>query len=213
VTAARASWDQVWLDVADAVAQRSLCERDRVGAVLVDAVNRIVDSGVNNPPRGFLHNDLSCSRWCIRAKPRVTWDPPPGVDPEDQADISITGDVVVEYLNGAARAVDDPYTFLVSRGYTPREELSTCYEDCPSLHAEANALMFSDRRLREGGTLYVTSHVCSGCAKLVANSGVRRVVVRPGRYRDPALTTHRNSEKWYDFMRACGLEVDVVATS
>ena len=52
------------------------------------------------------------------------------------------------------------------------------YDECLTIHAEANALMFCDRREREGGTLYVTSAICVSCAKLVANSGLGKVWVR-----------------------------------
>jgi dCMP deaminase len=51
------------------------------------------------------------------------------------------------------------------------------YYDCPALHAEANALMASDRSLRAGGMIYVTSHPCLACAKLVANSGLKGIMV------------------------------------
>lgn len=76
------------------------------------------------------------------------------------------------------------------------------YSDCPSLHAEANALSVCDRREREGGSLYVTSHICFGCAKLVANSGLANVYVHPA-----AEHVHRNPLKSYQFLRDCGLEV------
>ena len=79
------------------------------------------------------------------------------------------------------------------------------YDDCPSLHAEANALMFSDRRLRESGTIYITSGTCGGCAKLVANSGLVRAV-----YADAGNATHRDSERWYDFLRDADIEVTLV---
>jgi deoxycytidylate deaminase len=52
------------------------------------------------------------------------------------------------------------------------------YDDCIAIHAEANALLFCDRRERELGTLYVNGAMCLSCAKLVANSGVSRVVMR-----------------------------------
>lgn len=64
--------------------------------------------------------------------------------------------------------------------------------------------MMSDRSLREGGTIYVTSHVCFGCAKLIANSGITRVVVST----DEAHT-HRNPAASYKFLQECGLEVDL----
>jgi len=60
--------------------------------------------------------------------------------------------------------------------------------------------MFSERRLRERGTVYVSSGVCGTCAKLIANSGLETVV-----YENPA--SHRNSEKWVAFMEQCGLTV------
>lgn len=78
------------------------------------------------------------------------------------------------------------------------------YRRCPALHAEANALSVGDRRDREGGTLYVTSHVCFDCAKLVANSGLVRVVVATT---DPALW--RLPHASYNFLRACGLAIEV----
>lgn len=52
------------------------------------------------------------------------------------------------------------------------------YADCIATHAEANCLMYSDRSLRAGGTLYVTGTPCYPCAKLIASSGISRVVTR-----------------------------------
>lgn len=56
-------------------------------------------------------------------------------------------------------------------------DLKTDYSDCPSLHAEANALMMSDRAQRRGGSIYVTSFPCTGCIKLISNSGLKRLVI------------------------------------
>ena len=82
--------------------------------------------------------------------------------------------------------------------------LSADYSDCPSLHAEANALLTSDRTLRMGGTIYVTSDVCIACAKLIANSGLLTVIVDTER-----AASHRDPGASYDFLVACGLEVRV----
>lgn len=76
------------------------------------------------------------------------------------------------------------------------------YSDCPSIHAEANALLMSDRSLRAGGTIYVTSHVCFGCAKLIANSGLHRVVVDTDK-----ADAHRNPLASYQFLIQCDIEV------
>lgn len=51
------------------------------------------------------------------------------------------------------------------------------YANCVSVHAEANALLFADRRLFEAATIYVTNPCCWECAKLIANSGITRVVM------------------------------------
>lgn len=81
------------------------------------------------------------------------------------------------------------------------------YTDCPSLHAEANALMMSDKNKRRGGTIYVTSHVCFTCAKLIANSGLLRVVVNPD-----GDTPWRSPNTGYVFLETCGVDVDIMTS-
>lgn len=75
------------------------------------------------------------------------------------------------------------------------------YANCPSLHAEANALLQADRSKIEGGTIYVSSAVCKDCAKLIANSGLVRVVMDV--WPDDA---HRNPDQVAAYLRECGLE-------
>lgn len=52
------------------------------------------------------------------------------------------------------------------------------YTDCPSIHAEANALLAARWEDKQGATLYISSKPCHSCAKLIANSGVNLVVYR-----------------------------------
>lgn len=153
-TGNRPTWDDTWMQVARTVAQRSLCERDKVGAVIVSKTNRLLETGYNGPPAGFQTDGVGCSSWCTRA------------------------------MHVASRLAPD-------------------YSDCPSLHAEANALMRGDRSAREGGTIYVTSGVCFGCAKLIANSGLALVVVSS----TAPASVHRNCENTYRFLEQCGLTV------
>lgn len=47
---------------------------------------------------------------------------------------------------------------------------------CIAVHAEANALLYSDTTDRQSATLYVNGPPCPDCAKLIAGSGVKRVV-------------------------------------
>lgn len=93
------------------------------------------------------------------------------------------------------------------RSFCPRStgERGNAYKNCVSVHAEANALLFADRREYVGGTIYVTNPCCWDCAKLVANSGVARVV-----YRISGSDSHADIETPTRFMEACGLQVDVI---
>lgn len=87
----------------------------------------------------------------------------------------------------------------------PDAPIAVDYSDCPSLHAEANALSVCDRSLRERGTIYVTSAICSNCAKLIANSGLKRVVVAID---DVERFAYRNATISYVFLNDCGVRVD-----
>lgn len=145
----RASWDNVWLDVARAVAQRSLCTRRQVGAVIVTANNRPVSTGYNGPPAG-LELTSPCRTFCPRA--------------------------------------------------TNKTE---SYDNCVAIHAEANALLFASRSQYEGGTIYVTHLCCYGCAKLIANSGLARVVIH---YEN----TQRDFSQAGELLVASGLEVKLI---
>ncbi|HEX5782922.1 MAG TPA: deaminase, partial [Solirubrobacteraceae bacterium] len=155
----RATWDETWMAVADAVARRSACVRAQVGAVIVDRHNRIIATGYNGAPAGYVMAQAhgSCRSYCPRA--------------------------------------------LVENG-----DVDAGYTDCVSIHAEANALAFCDRRDREGGVMYVTTSVCYGCAKLVANSGLVRVVLRV-----PPLE-HRDPGKSIRMLTDSGVLVDVVGS-
>lgn len=65
-------------------------------------------------------------------------------------------------------------------GYCPRlaqgSTSGSNYDNCISLHAEENALLYSDWSARQGGTLVVNGPPCFGCAKKIAGSGVRHLV-------------------------------------
>jgi len=72
-------------------------------------------------------------------------------------------------------------------------------EICYGLHAEQNALMQAAKFgiSTEGATIYVTHKPCSVCARLIINSGIKRVVYIEG-YPD-ALTDF--------FFKTCGIEL------
>jgi len=68
------------------------------------------------------------------------------------------------------------------------------------LHAEANAISKVARsgNSAEGATLYVTASPCVECAKLIIQSGIKRVV-----YKDPYRLTDG-----IDLLKRAGIEVE-----
>ena len=129
---------------------------------------------------------------------------------------------------GVGAVIVDPRNRIVAVGYTgppanfpdtgpcagfceraingPKLDTTLSYADCVSIHAEANALLVCDRTDRLGGTIYTTSDVCWNCAKLIANSGLKRVV---------ACDTNRGYRKpqnSYDLLRKCEIAVDLIGS-
>jgi len=151
----RPSWDETWMQVAEAIAARSTCIR-KYGAVIVDATQRIVATGYNGPPASmhkYNMGNYTCIDYCPHA-------------------VETPGDT---------------------------------YANCVSIHAEANALLFCDRRERMDGVIYVTSVPCWDCAKMIANSGLGCVVFN----HDDAFA-YRDGERVVGFLKGCGLEVQVL---
>jgi dCMP deaminase len=79
----------------------------------------------------------------------------------------------------------------------------TLYDNCDAIHAEANALLRADYTDIAGGTVYVSSAMCVNCAKLIANSGVSRVVHVVDEERD----AHRRPDDVELQLRQWGLAV------
>ena len=97
---------------------------------------------------------------------------------------------------------------IISDGYngTPSSFENICEEDGVTkpyvLHAEANAItkVAKSGNSSEGATLYVTASPCLECAKLIIQSGIKRVV-----YRDEYRITDG-----IDLLRRAGIEVEKV---
>lgn len=75
-------------------------------------------------------------------------------------------------------------------------EPGTAYTNCPSIHAEANALLHAARHEIIMATMFTTRHPCFECAKLIANSGIARVVYQ------------ESEDRAEDFYHARGLLVN-----
>lgn len=98
---------------------------------------------------------------------------------------------------------------IISDGYngTPSGFENICEDESGAtkpyvLHAEANAItkVAQSGNSSKGATLYVTASPCMECAKLIIQSGIRRVV-----YRDEYRLTDG-----IDLLRKAGIEVEKV---
>lgn len=177
------SWDETWMAVAESVAKRSGCCRRQIGAVIVDPYQRIVATGYNGPPAG-----LKETRVIGGLDAGSGFDPVITVLEED----ATCEKHCPRAQNKTASGITIPPTAIRD------------YSNCISIHAEANALLFCDRRHREGGTIYITSSACWECAKQIANSGLKRVVMKWDKDRDK----HREPEKSFELLERSGLEVE-----
>lgn len=66
-------WTQYWMNLADAVATKSKCDRRQVGAIIVGKDGRkIVSTGYNGAPKGFPEPaGATCRSFCPRASESV----------------------------------------------------------------------------------------------------------------------------------------------
>jgi len=78
------------------------------------------------------------------------------------------------------------------------------YADCVAIHAEANALLYSDASARKGGLAYCNTCPCYTCSQMLANSGLFGVVCSVG-----AHDRDREPEKSILYMEKSGLRVVV----
>lgn len=98
------------------------------------------------------------------------------------------------------------HTDLPCKHWCPRgadQDAGTVYP-CYSVHAEANALLAGNRSTWQGGTMYVTKHPCLECAKLIANSGLARIVVTPD---PPKIAEERHIAVYRFLQEECGIEI------
>lgn len=81
-------------------------------------------------------------------------------------------------------------------------ESGSQYDNCIAQHAEAGALLWSDPSMRKGATLYVNGPPCMGCAKLIASSGIARVVCPPD-------ASYAQWPQVHEFLLTAGMEVTI----
>lgn len=96
--------------------------------------------------------------------------------------------IVSTGYNGAPAGQPGCLAGACPRGLLSYEEVAamTSYDEgpgrCISVHAEANALLYSSRADVEGGTIFMTGASCPGCKKLTAGAGLVRAVWPEGEW-------------------------------
>jgi deoxycytidylate deaminase len=120
--------------------------------------------------------------------PPARWTPPP------------PGELTTHCVDWCDRA-----QLIIEQGHSPvSEAVSALYEDCPTIHAEINALLYSDPHERKRGTIYVTGSVCMACAKAIGNSGITTVTLVNV---DEEADAHRNPTEVRKFLVECDVRV------
>jgi dCMP deaminase len=77
------------------------------------------------------------------------------------------------------------------------------YSECVALHAEANAVARSNWSEIQLGTIYTSAAMCMGCAQLVCNTGIKRVV----HVVEGPDDLRRDPDRVETFIKSAGLEV------
>lgn len=195
--------------VAHMVATRSLCVRDQVGAVIVDTQLRITATGRNGPPAGFNHQEQTCITWCARTK-AFSWQATGARTLYATDDLLFENGKTFLVRHGSGAVITELKTDedWIKNGFEKTFTGAKDYSDCPSLHAEVNALLSSDRTRHEGGTIYVTSPPCWSCGKMIANSGLTTLVVE----HDDLKFSERNANDTYLFMESVGITIVTLET-
>lgn len=84
--------------------------------------------------------------------------------------------------------------------YTQNSAPGSSYDNCISIHAEQNALLHCDYSL-EPTKMYINGPPCFTCAKLIANSTVKKVF-----YLDDSSYTYSNWKEVESFLNKANVE-------
>lgn len=76
------------------------------------------------------------------------------------------------------------------------------YSNCPSSHAEVNAIARMPRTTKQT-TIYINRMCCFSCAKTIASAGISRVV-----YAITDIDSHLNKNDTAEFLRNAGIIIE-----
>lgn len=84
----------------------------------------------------------------------------------------------------------------------PGSSYDTGPGSCWSIHAEINALTEASRIERKQATMYVSTEPCLGCLKIIAGSGIIKVIWPDGKLDFPFLSCYQLAPRgnWLPFV-------------
>lgn len=149
-SSSRPDWDTYFMEIAFSVSARADCTRRKVGAVIT-RMHRIISTGYNGAPAfepGCLSGACPRGRHYHKILNADPWNP------------------TFECACGNPWPCPD--------SAKPGEG---SYDDCISIHAEANAIIYGDFTQMRGGIMYCTEEPCKGCVKLIKAAHISKVVI------------------------------------
>ena len=153
---ARPSWNDYFLEIAEAVSRRGDCTRRQVGAVIVTQDHRIVSTGYNGAPPG--------DRGCLSA----------GACPRGQH-LKIYSRTTIQVERNGMFSCTCGNAWPCEQYVEPGSSYDTGAGACIALHAEQNALLYAFRAVR-GADMFITDKPCDGCLKLIRGAQIRFIV-------------------------------------
>lgn len=170
----RPSWDSYFLQKAEITSIRSACTRRKCGAVIVQG-NREIGNGFNGMPPGMREcSDGGCPRGRHYQKKEFF-----------SGQGFLTGWSGERVLCACGNSWPCPEAAEPGSSYDAEPGF------CPSTHAEINALLQTSWAERQNGVMYVNTAPCDFCLKIIACSGILRVIWPDGRLDFPFLSCYQ----------------------
>jgi len=178
-------YDIAYMKMAYAISELSYALRNKVGCIIVSENGQVISQGFNGTPSGYDNccEDPHCS--CKYTKGCAVTEKP------------IEEQMSVEFCSNALKPLGHAND---KSGYPCHYLTLTTKKEV--LHAESNAISKCSRQISttENSTLYVTLSPCFECAKMIIQSGIKRVCYSE---------TYRNTEG-LEFLKKNGIKVDKI---
>lgn len=188
------NFDGSYLEMAEVWAKNSRAIKAKVGALIVKD-NMIISDGFNGTPAGF-ENECEYVVGCKNPSMEGVTEWKPGITCRQ---IGKDNDTGIPYLKCTVCDKDNikcKFAILKTKPYVLHAEANAITKLAKSNNSSCSAL---PNNQTEGSTLYITMSPCLDCAKLIIQSGIKRVVYKNEYWND--------KKSGIDLLRKAGIEV------